>query len=408
MPTRSYYFPKDLAHIEKILTVEGEGGPYVAGQGFSESDIPPLPSVGSIAALIGISPKILYSIRFRRSKYYRSFRIKKKKKGEYRFIYSPRTYLKVVQWWILDSILSRVKISDNAFGFVRGKSSVSNAICHIGANHLLNVDIKEFFPSILEESVTRAFVSLGYSNEVSEHLAAICTLDGRLPQGAPSSPAIANIVCRAMDNELSDLAAGRGLTYTRYADDLTFSSKSFIGNDLLSKVQEITVRHGFVLNGDKTRFAGRGDQMEVTGVVINVRAQPPLRWRKRARATLHNIRNKSRLIRSDIDYLRGILGVAGTFEDSPQLNALEDSARSLLAARSAEVVGIGTNPILPNGLTQLQAEVLATLRAASSNADIAATLKITESAVKKRLQLAFRKLGLADRQQARIWAEKNL
>ena len=408
MPTRSFYFPTDLAHIEKILACEGEDGPYVAGQGFSESDIPPLPSVGSIAALIGISPKILFSIRFRRSKYYRSFRIKKKKKGEYRTIYAPRTYLKVIQWWILDNILARVKVSDSAFGFVRGKSAVSNATCHIGANHLLNVDIKDFFPSILEESVARAFVSLGYSVEVSEHLAAICTLDGRLPQGAPTSPTLANIICRALDNELSDLAAAQDIIYTRYADDLTFSSKHFIGNDFLSTVREVTKRHGFTLNGDKTRFAGRGNQMEVTGVVINVRAQPPLHWRKRVRATLHRIEKKNRLIRRDIDYLRGILGVAGTFDDSPQLKALEQSARSLLAARSAEVVGIGTKPILPNGLTQRQAEVLATLRSGRSNTEIAAILKITESAVKKRLQLALKKLGLEGRQQAIFWAEANL
>ena len=408
MPTRSYILPSDLSHFEKILEAEGELKEYPDNQGFSETDVLPISSPGLISVLLGVSPKIIYSIRIRRRRNYRTFRIPKKKAGTYRNIEAPRTYLKVIQWWVLDNILSRVPVDERAFGFVKDRSAVKNASYHLGAKHLLNVDIKDFFPSISEQLVVRIFEELGYRKDVAEHLAAICTLDERLPQGAPTSPAIANIVCRKMDDALGKLSESKGLKYSRYADDLTFSGSEFIDKAFLHAVRSEVALHGFSLNADKTRFAGPGDQMEITGVVVNSHAQPPRRWRKNARAKIYNISQKDRLIRRDLNYLNGILGMAGAYPESPQVQALATSAEYLIQNRKGEVVGVGDQPKLPFNLTQLQALALTGLRVGATNADLAARFGTSESAIKKRLRLAFRKIGRENRNQARIWAEDNL
>ena len=143
----------------------------------------------------------------------------------------------MIQWWILDNILSNVTMAENVFGFVQGRSAIDNATYHIGAAHILNVDIKQFFPSISADKIKIVFGSLGYSEEVSTMLAELCCLDERLPQGAPTSPALANMVLRELDEELSLLAAQYGRKYTRYADDLTFSSQERIEEEFLGFVK---------------------------------------------------------------------------------------------------------------------------------------------------------------------------
>lgn len=407
MPTRSYYFPKDFAHLEEILRAEPGGFSDEDATRFRALGLAPLPTVGALPLFLGISPKTIFSIRRRPRKHYRSFPLKKKD-GTKRDIDTPRTYLKVIQWWILDNILNHVEIAENVFGFVAGRSAVQNAKYHLGAKHVLNVDIRQFFPSITIDQVREIFVSLGYTEDVAEMLAQLCCLDDRVPQGAPTSPAIANLVLRGLDERLSSLAEEAGNRYSRYADDLTFSSQQRIEPAFLDSVQKAVKSTGFDLKPEKTRFSGSEGRMEVTGIVINDKMQPSRVWRKRTRATLHRLSLATRLTRRHLAYLQGIIGVAGQFQDSIQMQQLSHQARVLIEIKSQTVIGRGNSPVLPKGLTIRQAEALAGLAPRRTNAEIAVSLGSTEAAVKKRLQEAYRKIGVTDRSQAQRWASVHL
>lgn len=301
-----------------------------------------------------------------------------------------------------------MEIAENVFGFVAGRSAVQNAKYHLGAKHVLNVDIRQFFPSITIDQVREIFVSLGYKEDVAEMLAELCCLDDRVPQGAPTSPAIANLVLRGLDEQLSHLADEAGHRYSRYADDLTFSSQQRIEPAFLDQVQQAVEQAGFELKSEKTRFSGFEGRMEVTGVVINDKMQPPRAWRKRTRAKIHKLGLAPRLTRQQLAFLQGIVGMAAQFKGSAQMQRLSAEATALIELKSRTIVGHSTQPTLPNGLTIRQAEALAGIGLRRTNAEVAARLGITEAAVKKRLQEAFRKIGVSDRDAAYRWASKHL
>lgn len=407
MPTRSYYFPPDFRHLEEILKSEAGDWSDADLDNFRSLGMPPLLREGTIAVFLGISPKTIFSIRKNQWKHYRSFQMKKSD-GKFRQIDTPRTYLKVIQWWILDNILNKVNFNSNVFGFVSGRSAVQNAQYHIGAQHILNVDIQNFFPSILIERVCEIFSTLGFNEEVAAALAELCCLHGRLPQGAPTSPAIANLVLRDLDDDLSKIAEAEWYKYSRYADDLTFSSMTKIEDTFLSDVTEAVNRAGFTLKSSKTRFSGRGGRMEVTGVVINEKLQPPRNWRKNMRSKLHRLRAAGRLTRKEVSFLFGIRGMSAQFPDSPQMLTLGFEANGILEQKLPTVIGRGDQPLLPNGLTLRQAEVLIKLRRHKTNAELAYELGTTEAAIKKRLQEIFKKVAVTDRNEAERWADENL
>lgn len=407
MPTRSYYFPTNFHHLEEILRAEPDGFPKEFEEYYRAKGIPPIPRDGALPLLLGISPKTIHSIRLNPRRHYRSFPLRKKD-GTERQIDTPRTYLKVIQWWILDNILDSAKVADNVFGFVVGRSAIQNAQYHFGADHILNVDIQQFFPSILLNQVQAIYSTLGYPSDVCEMLAELCCLGGHVPQGAPTSPALANLVLADLDVELSSLATLNGCKYSRYADDLTFSSQTRIDDLFLLEVSNAVERAGFALKPAKTRFAGRGDRMEVTGVVINETLQPTRIWRKKTRAHLHRLELALRLTRQDIYYLYGIRGMAVQYLGSHPMGELGKQADALLAIKAHTAIGYGQKPILPNKLTLLQAEALANLAPRRTNIEIGSRLNSSESAVKKRLQEAFRKIGATDRKQAEKWSRENL
>ncbi|NTE54228.1 hypothetical protein G6M78_03965 [Agrobacterium tumefaciens] len=407
MPTRSYYFPSDFRHLDEIIKLEVDGLSSADLDHFRNLNMPPLLRAGTIAIFLGISPKTIYSIRRNQSKHYRSFCMKKSD-GSLRNIDTPRTYLKVVQWWILDNILNKVVFNSNIFGFVPGRSAIQNAQYHMGAQHLLNVDIQDFFPSISIERVRAIFSTLGFNEEVATVLSELCCLHDRLPQGAPTSPAIANLVLRDLDSDLSRIAEAEWYKYSRYADDLTFSSMTKIEDTFLDQVYEAVNRAGFALKPAKTRFSGRGGRMEVTGVVINEKLQPSRDWRKTTRSKLHRLRDAARLTRKEVAFLFGIKGMSVQFPDSPQMQSLAFEAENILKQKSHTVIGRGKQPVLPSGLTLRQAEVLIKLRPHKTNAELAYELGTTEAAVKKRLQEVFKKVSVTDRIEAKQWADENL
>jgi retron-type reverse transcriptase len=238
--------------------------------------------------------------------------------------------LKVVQWWILDNILNQVRTPEYVFGFSKGKSIQDNARHHVGSAHILNVDIKSFFDTVTILQVFTIFSELGYERITAATLARLCTLNGSLPQGAPTSPSLANFVLAEADRRLAALALTFGMKYSRYADDLTFSSSEFIAPEFLAQVDATIKKAGFDLKATKTRYAGTGGRREVTGLISGEFVQPPLEWRKRNRSRLHRLGQKAVLERADIAYLLGLKGYSMQFPDAVQMQALLKGADELL------------------------------------------------------------------------------
>ncbi len=229
-----------------------------------------------------------------------------KAKGGSRRIAAPRGPLRRVQRLLLKEILGRVPQHEAAHGFIAGRSTVSNARPHQGAALVIKTDLKDFFPSVHYRRVVGIFTMLGYG-KLAPALAALTTYrprlpgadgepgrvlwPGVLPQGAPTSPALANLACRRLDVRLSKLAARFGATYTRYADDLTFSFASTpqisIGR-FLWWVDGICQQEGFLEHPGKRKFLRRATQQRVTGLVVNQEVHLPRAERRRFRAILHN------------------------------------------------------------------------------------------------------------------------
>ncbi|WP_417516161.1 retron St85 family RNA-directed DNA polymerase [Minwuia sp.] len=407
MPTRTYYFPNNLTHLEEILEAEGIQIPTQKILHFRNVNAAPLLEPETISIFLGVSPKLIYSIIRKIDVHYRTFHLLKKN-GNFRKIDAPRTYLKVIQWWILDNILVRQSVRPEVFGFVPKRSAVMNAEYHRGAKRILNVDIKDFFPSISQIKVNNVFRNIGYSEEVSEVLAKLCCLDSKLPQGAPTSPAIANLVMWEIDQKLQLLSEEQGICYSRYADDLSFSSQQWISQAFFEDVASIIKDEGFELNANKSRFAGLGQQMEVTGVVINKVHQPPRKWRKRVRASLHRLEHQDRLTRRDLRYLNGIAAMGMQYPESVQLQKLSQQAISLSCQKRETVVGFGARPRLPMNLTIRQAETLAALRIWRGDNGERLHRFAGDNGNDYLLARAMRKIDAKNVDEAYKWAEEHL
>lgn len=274
--------------------------------------LPVANTAAELAALMKLPLGQLRFLAFARevstTTHYRRFTIPKRSGGE-RVISAPRRRLKRAQHWILEHILVPLAPSDPAHGFVRGRSTVTNATPHVGAATVINVDLKDFFPTVTYRRVKGLFGKLGYSEEVATVLGLVCTepdiaetrLDGltyfvargprRLPQGAPTSPAITNALCRRFDRRLAGYAAQHAFTYTRYADDLTLSTRdpdARIGS-ALAFVRKLVAAEGFAVHPDKIRVVRRGRRQEVTGVVVNDKPAIVRAELRRFRALLHQI-----------------------------------------------------------------------------------------------------------------------
>jgi retron-type reverse transcriptase len=256
-----------------------------------------------------------------------------KRDGTERAICAPKKQLRWVQRQILDQILARVEPHDAAHGFREGRSTVTNATPHLGAELLLKFDLTDFFPTIHFYRVVGLFARLGYAvgdarfrssdeaQSIAPVLARLCcyTSDPQkwrnalVPQGAPTSPALSNLVCRRLDARLTGLATRNSGVYTRYADDLTFSfkTKELKVGRFRWWVDQICHQEGFFVNQRKFRVIRASQRQVVTGIVVNDELRVPRPERRRFRAILHNCRklgieSQSRGHPRFGDYLRGL------------------------------------------------------------------------------------------------------
>lgn len=218
---------------------------------------------------------------------YKTFTITKRN-GNPRVIHEPRQRLKLLQEKVLSYLYKHAgRPKPCVHGFTPKRSIVTNAEKHCSSKtqHLLNIDIEDFFPSITFYRIRGLFQKqpFGCSYEVATVLAHVCTLNGVLPQGAPTSPLLANLICRSLDRDLMNLAKRHRATYTRYADDITFSFSvrnpanlpanicTFDSGILTlgEELRSIVTSHSFRVNPNKSRLSSRQHRLEVTGITIN-------------------------------------------------------------------------------------------------------------------------------------------
>lgn len=224
--------------------------------------------VHHLAALIGIEDEVLDRMIVHPERYYRSFTIPKRAGGE-RLILAPYPALMKVQRWIYrELLLPSISFLPSVTGFLPSKSVLDNAIPHIGHPYVLKVDIQDFFPSISINRVIAVFKRLGYHHRLSYALAALCCYKGGLPQGAPTSPILSNIIAKKLDKRIQGFSESLGLTYTRYADDITLSG-NMISMSYVRFVERIIIEEGFTPKVEKTHLLGPAVKKIITGVSIS-------------------------------------------------------------------------------------------------------------------------------------------
>lgn len=252
-----------------------------------KKNLPFIYDVQHLSNLIGVSHPQLKLFISNAKFAYTTFKLPKKK-GGFRTIDAPSKVMKSVQRWILDNILYKLNVGEFSHGFVPGKSIVSNASVHVGQDLVLGIDIKDFFPSITRNRVVGLLKSIGYKNEIAYSLGEICTFNKRLPQGAPTSPMLSNLIALNIDIKLSQFCKKRNLNYSRYADDITIS-----GGKHLPKYKTLIFRkiedEGFSINWDKVRLHDKGSSQRVTGLIVNDGVSLGRKKKKKLRAIVHNI-----------------------------------------------------------------------------------------------------------------------
>ena len=279
------------------------------------SGLPVLSSPAELAKAMGIPVPQLRWLAFHSDAptrtHYVTFEIPKKCGGTRR-LSAPHQKLSAAQHWILTNILNLLQVHDYAHGFVAQRSVLTNAQPHVGATVVINADLSDFFPTITFPRVEGMFRKIGYSPAVATVLALLCTECPRqalqlgettyfaatgpraLPQGASTSPAISNQIAGKLDRRMSAMATKLGWRYSRYADDLTWSTtgevKPSVGY-VLARMRHIVQDEGFELNHAKTRIQRRSQRQSVTGVVVNDRMSVPRDTIRQIRAILHNAKS---------------------------------------------------------------------------------------------------------------------
>ena len=272
--------------------------------------LPALSTPNQLAEALSIDVSALRWLAFHQETariiHYTQFEIPKRSGGK-RTISAPKPKLAQVQRWLLQNIVARLPVEADAHGFVDGRSVVSNARPHVGRRLVLNLDLESFFPSITFPRVRGLLQSVGYSPSISTVIALLCTecprvkmtydgtayyvavADRALPQGACTSPGLSNAIATRLDRRLRGLAAKAGWTYTRYADDLTFSSQDFDSlAGFWASARHVIEDEGFRINRKKGRVQRANRRQEVTGIVVNQKVGLPRRDVRRLRAILHN------------------------------------------------------------------------------------------------------------------------
>ncbi|EPE3624738.1 reverse transcriptase family protein [Serratia marcescens] len=272
--------------------------------------LPPLVSWSVLSVAIGVNPQFIASLIKNKSKYYRVFPISKGKGKKKRIIEAPRVGLKIIQAWIAHhlSINALLDISDSAYAFIPGKNGIYQAAKkHCNSKWVLSIDLKNFFHTITLDKIILALVDIGYHYEQASKLAEILTLNKRLPQGAPSSPVISNMVFKSTDACINEFIVGKNISYTRYADDLIFSgvNEDFDINSFKDNIIALLQSKDWIIAEDKLHIAKAPNRLKVHGFLVH-ELKPRLTkgYRNKIRAYNHLL-HAGKIDKNDIDRIKG-------------------------------------------------------------------------------------------------------
>ena len=277
-----------------ISTAKSRNMPVSKIDGFLEyarnlydANLPIIYDQHHLCLLIGIDDEYLHRMSNAPQHFYRTFFIKKAN-GKQRRIDEPLPDLKKVQRWILSNILYNVPCSIYAKAYIPETSLKGNVRFHKNQTSVLAIDIKDYFPSITVGRILNLFIGLGYTFPVSVFLANLCCLNGSLPQGAPTSAYLSNLIMRNFDAIVGEYAKANSIRYTRYADDLTFSGDLNISDILLLVDRELSYL-GLKRNPKKFKVMRQKERQIVTGIVVNNKPQMPREYRMKIRQEVYYI-----------------------------------------------------------------------------------------------------------------------
>lgn len=266
--------------------------------------------IDKIALDLKMDYSYLYRIAERSNFYYRDYKIPKKN-GDYRAVSQPNPELKTLQYWVIHNVFTYLPVSDAAFAYKKGDSIKKHAELHKNAKYILHTDISNFFNSIHFEHIYNIlednkiiFSNLGVDFRDSlQDIKNICFRNDSLCIGAVSSPIISNVIMYSFDMAVNDYCKEKNYIYSRYADDIYISSKSYIKQDIINFLQKELRKLGFNMNMSKTRFYSSKYRRKITGLVITNDSQVSIGTKRRNKIKkmiynklVHNKGNSERIL----------------------------------------------------------------------------------------------------------------
>lgn len=292
-----------------------------------------LVEVGALLAYLGLGSKELKRIWWYRSRMYHRFSIAKGS-GKLRYIHAPDRRLKMLQRKLAPLLDRLYRVRNPVHGFVSARSVKTNALAHGQRRFVVNLDLKDFFSTITENRVVGLLRSLGIKDDVASVVARLCCNDGHLPQGAPTSPVLSNMICYRLDTDLLKIAKSARAIYTRYADDITFSTYQppgplfegslpttgrFPPEMLAAALKGAFLVNGFAVHLGKAHYADRHARRIVTGVKINAGLNVDRRYVRGIRAILHSIE------------VGGLASAQGRYADKGGTGSIESHLRGKMS-----------------------------------------------------------------------------
>lgn len=282
-----------------------------------ENGLPIIYNTSHLSSLVGYNKTYLKRASAYTSYFYKQHKIPKKNKS-IRILNEPLPSLKEIQYWILNNILNKIQISRYTKSYTSGRNIKDHVKYHKGQDFVLTLDIKDFFGNIKFANVNQLFFTLGYSTYVSNLLTKLCCLDDSLPQGAPTSPRLSNIILKSFDDDISEYCKNNNLRFSRYADDLAFSGNSINKDELIQLIEKklYSISRVLTLNKEKTMMMGKNQRQIISGIIVNDKIQVPRDRRDELRQAMFFIDkfglddHLNHIKCSKANYLKHLLGIA--------------------------------------------------------------------------------------------------
>lgn len=249
-----------------------------------DNGLPVIYDIYNLSGLVGYNYTYLRRSIISTKFFYREFQIKKKN-GGIRIISEPLPSLKEIQYWILNEILYKCKVSRYSKAYIPKKNIREHLRYHTKEKQVLTIDFDSFFTSIKKPIIFDLFISLGYSKAISEILSSLCTLEDSLPQGAPTSPYLSNLILRNFDESIAEFCFSQNIKFSRYADDLAFSGEKIDKDQLTEFIKKEIQPLGLKINKSKTSLMKNNTKQIISGIVVNEKMQVP----KESRNEIRNI-----------------------------------------------------------------------------------------------------------------------